>query len=174
MPGENVVVEFVPKERPVDKLLVALIVLGGVCYAQDPFAPKGKLLPIVFDDPRNVEYVKNGCEMAASEISRGNPKAKPCPIASTPKDTVMDFEEELEGAFASESGCHGLSLIHATPAAAHWSWALDLDGHSQTQAGQNWSLSDPANHVLTGHITTPQRVVQQLCKIVKGSKPEKQ
>jgi hypothetical protein len=86
----------------------------------------------------------------------------------------MDFEEELEGTFASESACHGLSLIHAAPAAAHWSLALDLDGHNQTQAGQTWSLSDPANHVQTGHIATPQRVVQQLCKIVKGSKPEKQ
>jgi hypothetical protein len=166
----------VPKERPLDKLLLVLLVLGGVCYAQDPFVPKGKSIPIVFDDSRNVDYVRNGCEMAASEIARGNPKAKPCPIASTPKDIVLDFEEELEGAFASESSCRGLSLIHAAPATPHWSLTLDLDGHNQTQEGQTWNLADPGSHVLMGRIATPQRLVQQICKIAKGAggKTEKQ
>jgi hypothetical protein len=56
----------------------------------------------------------------------------------------------------------------ARVAADHWALMLDLDGHSDTQTGRGWSLVDPENRVLNGRITTPQHVVQQLCKIAKG------
>jgi hypothetical protein len=50
----------------------------------------------------------------------------------------------------------------------HWALILDLDGHSDTQTGQGWTLVDSAHHVLNARITTPQRVMQQVCKVVKG------
>jgi hypothetical protein len=53
--------------------------------------------------------------MAASDANHGNAFAKPCPVASTPKEIVKEFEDELEVAFASESVCHGLSQLHLTP-----------------------------------------------------------
>ena len=174
-------------------LFVALVVFGACSFAHGQAATKGKFLPIVFDDWWNIDYVKNGCEIAASEANHGNAFAKPCPVASTLKEIVKEFEDELEVAFASESVCHGLSLLHLTPemvntavkhpmapatgtlakvATDHWALMLDLDGHSDghshTQSGQGWSLVDPANRVLNGRITTPRRVVQQLCKIAKG------
>lgn len=171
------------------KLLIVLVVLGTISFSYGQTAPKGKFLPIVLDDWWNIDYVKNGCEMAAREAKRGNPDAKPCPVDSTPADIVKEFENELEVAFASESACHGLSLLHFTPemanaavknpnapptgtmaktAGENWSLMLDLDGHSHTQVGQGWTLVGPAHHALNGRITTPQRVVQQVCKIARG------
>jgi hypothetical protein len=95
----------------------------------------------------------------------------------------------LEVAFASESACHGLSLVHFTPEMANaavknpnapatgamakmaspsWSLMFDLDGRSHTQTGRGWTLVDSEQHAFNGRITTPQRAIQQVCKIVKG------
>jgi len=147
----------------------ALLIAGAFAFAYGQTPPKNKPLPIIFDDWWNVDYVRNGCELAARN-------SNPCPIDRTPKDIVKEFENELEVAFASESACHGLSLIHFTPEMAslavknpnapatgamaktagdNWSFMLDLDGHSHTQAGRGWTLVDPAHHVLNGHIATP-------------------
>jgi len=172
------------------KLSAVLVLLGAISFAYGQATPKDKFLPIVFDDWWNVDYVKNGCEMAAREAKRGKGYAKPCPVDSTPADIVNDFEDELEVLFASESACHGLSLLHFTPEMAnaavknpsapatgtmakmagdsYWSLMLDLDGHSHTQAGRGWTLVGPEHHALNGRITTPQRLVQQVCKIAKG------
>ena len=164
------------------RLAIALVIFGAFALGQEKVAPKERFLPIVFDDWWNVDYVKNGCQMAASE-------AKPCPVDSTAADVVKEFEDELEVAFASESACHGLTLVHFTPEMAaaavknpnvlatgtaakmagdNWSFMLDLDGHSHTQRGQGWTLVHSALHPLNGRITTPQRVMQQVCKVVKG------
>ena len=164
------------------RLAIALVIFGAFAFGQEKVALKEKFLPIVFDDWWNVDFVKNGCQMAAS-------LAKPCPVGSTPADVVKEFEDELEVAFASESACHGLTLVHFTPEMAaaavknpnapatgaaaktagdHWAFMLDLDGHSHTQRGQGWTLVDSALHPLNGRITTPQRVMQQVCKVVKG------
>jgi hypothetical protein len=137
----------------------------------------------VFDDWWNVDYVKNGCE-----LSLQNSHAKPC-RASTPEGIVAEFENEVDVAFASEAVCHGLELVHLTPemiktavknpaapatgtmakaATAQWTLMLDLDGHSYKQAGSGWNLANPSNHIFSGRITTPKRLVQQVCKIVKG------
>ncbi len=115
--------------------------------------------------------------------------AKRCPSDLTPEQFVRNFENELEVAFATESDCHGLSLVHFTPQMAQaavkdpnapatgkmaviakpqWQLMFDLDGTSESQVGNNWALSDPQTHVVTGHLTTSQRTVQQICKIVKG------
>lgn len=159
-----------------------LLMISANPFAYGQTAPKSKVLPIVFDDWWNVDYVKNGCDLAARN-------SNPCPTDRTPTDIVKDFENELEVAFASESVCHGLSLVHFTPEMANmaaknpnapatgamakmaednWSFMLDLDGHSHTQVGRGWTLVDSAHHALNGHITTPQRVMQQVCKIVRG------
>jgi hypothetical protein len=164
------------------KLVIAMVAFGAFAFGQGKAAPKDKFLPIVFDDWWNVDYVKNGCELAASN---GNP----CPMESTPADVVKEFENELVLAFASESACHGLSLTHFTPEMANaavknpnapatgaaatmagdsWSFMLDLDGHSRTQQGGSWTLVDKAQHVLNGHISTPLHTMQQVCKVVKG------
>ena len=161
--------------------LFALVLLAVVALWHAEH--KNKYLPIIFDDWWNVDYVKNGCELAATY-------AEPCPVTNgAPEDIVREFENELVVAFASEDACHELALLHFTPAMAkeavkhpaatatgamakqaapHWSLLLDLDGHSQSQAGQGWSIVDPEHHVLTGKITTPQHLVQQICKIAKG------
>ena len=143
---------------------------------------KGKYLPIVFDDWWNVDYVKNGCELSSRN-------GMPCPSDRTPKDTVTEFENELEVIFASESSCHGLALIHFTPQMAQdavknpnapatgaaaktagpsWSLMLDLDGRSQTQEGQGWTLVDSKGHAFNGRITTKEHLIQETCKIVRG------
>ena len=63
----------------------------------------------------------------------------------------------------------------ATMAGPSWSLMLDLHGHSRTQAGRGWTLVDHERHAFNGRITTRQRLVQQVCKIVKdvGGKTEK-
>jgi hypothetical protein len=169
---------------------IALMVFGSLLLVQAQTAPKPKYLPIVFDDWWNVDYVKNGCQMQASEAKRGNPYARPCPADSPPADIVKEFEDELEVAFASESVCHGLSLLHFTPEMAQaaaketpnapargvmakmagpdWSLMLDLSGSTRTQKGQGWTLVGPQHEAFNGRITTPQRLVQQICKIAKG------
>lgn len=160
----------------------AMLMIVAIAFARGQGAPRSKPLPIVFDDWWNVDYVKNGCELAARN-------ANPCPADRMPKDVVREFESELEVAFASEGACHGLSMVHFTPEMANlaaknpnapatgamakmagdnWSLMLDLDGHSQTQVGRGWTLVDSARHALNGRITTPQRVIQQVCKIVGG------
>jgi hypothetical protein len=58
--------------------------------------------------------------------------------------------------------------VMAKMANPNWSLILDLDGHSRTQEGQGWTIVDPSNHALSGTITTPQNVMQRVCKIVKG------
>jgi hypothetical protein len=154
------------------QLALWLVVLFSISmFAQTAAAPK--TIPIVFDDWWNVDYVKNGCELYAKS-------AKPCTRPA--EETVRDFENEVDTAFATESACHGLLLLHFTPemaqaaaknpaapatgkmlmaAEAHWSLILDLDGHSSTQAGQGWTLVNSSNNALTGKITTPKRLVQQ-------------
>lgn len=155
-------------------VLISLTLVG--CNNPQPVKP----VPIVFDDWWNVDYVKNGCELHAH---LGNPCTRPA------EETVRDFENEVDVAFATEGDCHGLVLLHFTPemaqaavknpaapatgkmltaTEAHWSLMLDLDGQSHTQAGQGWSLVGSSNNVLNGTITTPKNLVQQVCKVVKG------
>jgi hypothetical protein len=163
-------------------LLCVPFIIGTFSLAHGQTAPKTKFLPIVFDDWWNVDYVKNGCEL-------GSQNGRPCPSDRTPKDVVREFENELEVVFASETACHGLSLVHFTPEMAQaavknpnapatgtmakmagpsWSLILDLSGHSRSQTGQGWTLVDSKQHAFNGRITTPERVIQRVCKIVKG------
>jgi len=138
-------------------------------------------LSIVVDDWWNIDYVKSSCQMYAQA-------AAPC--TRTPEETVRQFENELEGAFATESACHGVTFLHFTPemvqaavknpaapatgvaletANAHWQLMLDLDGHSKNQVGQEWTISNLATKMeLNGHITTSARLALQVCKIAKG------
>jgi hypothetical protein len=171
------------------RLLVALVFIGGFSFAQGQGPPKDKFLPIVFDDWWNVDYVKQGCKLSAESVKQGYPGAKPCVTDTTPAEMVKEFEDELIVAFASESTCHGLSLIHfttemaeagvknpngpASEAAAktmgpNWSLMLDLSGSTHIQTGRGWTLVDSERHVLNGHIMSPQHTVQQICKVVKG------
>jgi len=96
-------------------VLLAVLVAEFPSAAVGQAAGTGKFLPIVFDDWWNVDYVKNGCQMAASEAQKGNPNAKACPATITPRDVVNEFEDQLQLAFATESACHGLQLLHLTP-----------------------------------------------------------
>jgi hypothetical protein len=93
-------------------LICALSIIGVLSCAHGQTASKTKFLPIVFDDWWNVDYVKNGCELAARNST-------PCPSDRNPKDVVREFENELEVAFATESVCNGLSLVHFSPEMAH-------------------------------------------------------
>ena len=95
------------------KLLLALVVSGAFVCADSQAAPKGKYLPIVFDDWWNVDYVKNGCILA--EQNGGH-----CVADSTPAELVKEFEDELIVAFASEDACHDLTLLHFTPESGAW------------------------------------------------------
>jgi hypothetical protein len=143
----------------------------------------------VFDDWWNVDYVKDGCKLSAEWVKQGYPGAKLCVTDSTPAEIVKEFEDELIVTFASEGTCHGLSLLHFTPEMAeaavknpnapateaaaktmgpNWSLMLDLTGSSHIQTGRGWTLVDSERHVLNGRITSPQRTVQQICKVVKG------
>ena len=102
---------------------------------------------------------------------------------------MREFENELEVAFATESACHGVALLHFTPemvqaavkspaapatgaaletVTADWQLMLDLDGHSENQAGRGWTLANQSKKALNGRITTPTRLAQQICKIAKG------
>lgn len=163
-------------------VLTFLVFIATFSVACGQTASKEKSLPIVFDDWWNVDYVKNGCELASQNRI-------PCPSDRTPKDVVREFENDLEVVFASEAACHGLSLVHFTPEMAQdavknpnapakgaaakmagpsWSLIFDLDGHSSTQEGQGWTLIDREQHAFNGRITNQQHLVQDICKIVKG------
>ena len=124
---------------------ITLSILSLLCFVSSVFGqskptakepPKTKLLPIVFDEWWNVDYVKNGCEMASQN-------GRPCPLARTPADVVREFEDELEVVFASENECHGLSLVHFTPAMAQAAVKnpnAPATGSMATMAGPSWSL----------------------------------
>jgi len=157
----------------------AFAMLAGCAIAQSTTSKPP--VSIVFDDWWNVDYVKNGCQLAVQQ------HMKPCP--QEPEEIVRDFENEMDVAFSSETVCHGLQLVHFTPemanyaaknpaesakgkmltaATAKWSLMLDLSGYSRTQAGRGWSLADPSNKVLSGKITTPSDLARKVCKVVKG------
>jgi hypothetical protein len=163
-----------------------LLTIGAITAAQGQNAQKSEPLPIVFDDWWNVDFVQGRCEFAARNA------ANPCPPYRTPRQVVKEFENEVEVAFASEPACHGLSLFHFTPEMAtmavknprvpatdanggrmarpHWSLMFDLDGHTSTQVGREWTLVDSPSpfHSYTGHITTPEGMMRQICRIVWG------
>jgi hypothetical protein len=90
-------------------LLIILLAAGcrDTAYKTDSEGQtvlKPKFPPIVFDDWWNVDYVKNGCELAARNST-------PCPSDRTPREVVREFENELDVVFASESACHGLLIL---------------------------------------------------------------
>src|SRR5260370_30200449 len=117
-------------------ICAGLLVVGVLALTYRQPAPKANPLLIVFDDWWNVDYVKNGCELAARN-------SNPCPIDRTPKDIVKEFENELEVAFASESACHGLSLVHCTPEMASLAVKnpnAPATGAMAQTAGDNWTL----------------------------------
>jgi hypothetical protein len=90
---------------------------------------------IVFDDWWNIDYVKNGCELAVQN------HFKPC--ATTPEEAVREFENQVDVAFASESVCHGLELVHFTPGMAQGAAknpAAPAKGIMLTAATAQWSL----------------------------------
>jgi len=45
---------------------------------------------------------------------------------------------------------------------------FELDGRSRTQIGQGLSLVGPEQQTLNGQISGTQRLIQQMCRIVKG------
>ena len=136
---------------------------------------------IVLDQWWNIDYVKNGCELAARN-------ATPC--SRSPEETVREFEAELKVAFASELACHGVTLLQFTPEMAQaavrnpsapaseaaaatlnakWQLMLDLDGHGHTQASAGWTMSNLSTMAtLNGRITTPTHLAKQICKIARG------
>lgn len=142
---------------------------------------------IVLDDWWNVDYIKNGCKMYAQQ---GDP-ASLCPAGNLEaKQIVSQFDNDLKVAFASESSCHGLSLLTfsedmakaavkypSAPAkgtekvmaeAEHWSLMFDFDGRHENQNGSGWSLVDPSRHVFKGQIRSTKTLAQDICKIVNG------
>jgi hypothetical protein len=157
----------------------AFAMLAGCAIAQSTTSKPP--ISIMFDDWWNVDYVENGCQLAVQQ------HMKPC--AQKAEETVGEFENEVDVAFSSDSGCHGLELVHFSPemakyaaknpaepakgkmlsaATAKWSLILDLSGYSRTQAGRGWTLVDPSNKVLSGKITTPSDLARKVCRIVKG------
>ncbi len=140
-----------------------------------------KSLSIVLDQWWNIDYVKSVCELASRNST---------PCSRSPEETVRKFEADLKVAFASERACHGVTLLaftpemaqaavkspsaHASEAAAatldaKWQLMLDLDGHSHTQAGSGWTMSNlSTSATLNGRITTPEHLAQKICKIAKG------
>lgn len=165
-------------------LLFVLLIVEGTSFVFGKTAQK-----IVLDNWWTIDYVKNGCQLQEQEFKRGNPYAKLCPKDRSAEEVVREFEDELGIAFASENACHDVELIRFTPnmakaavknprapatgtmaetAAAQWSLMFDLDGRSHTQVGQGWSLVGPEQQAFNGRISNTQRLVQQVCKIVKG------
>jgi hypothetical protein len=135
--------------------LAILFFLLPVGCTRAPNTDISKPLPIVLDDSWNVDYAKNSCE------------ENPC--INVPKETVLEFENELEVAFTSESACHGLVLTHIFPQAESLLLMLDLDGHRHEHVGEGWGIVNLSKHInLRGSITTPEQLMQQVCKIAKG------
>ena len=170
-------------------VLFALILLSvitlGCSETKSKSEPKRDPV-IVLDDWWNVDYIKNGCQMLAQQ---GDPTLL-CPANLSAQQIVSQFDNDLKVAFASESTCHGLSLLSfsddmaraavknpSAPAtgkakvmaeAQHWSLMFDFDGRHENQNGSGWSLVDPSQHVFNGQIRSTQALAQDLCKIVKG------
>ena len=166
--------------RKVAPRVAALLILSIASLLQAQTKTLDKPNLVVVDDWWNIDYVKSSCLAYAQE-------SHPCTRA--PEETVTDFESRLEVAFATERECHGLALSHFTPEmvqvavknptapatgamleqdGARWQLMLDLDGHSQTQAGQTWTLSNLSTKKdLNGRITTPAALSRDICKIAK-------
>lgn len=170
-------------------VLFALILLSvitlGCSETKSKSEPKRDPV-IVLDDWWNVDYIKNGCQMLAQQ---GDPTLL-CPANLSAQQIVSQFDNDLKVAFASESTCHGLSLLSfsddmaraavknpSPPAtgkakvmaeAQHWSLMFDFDGRHENQNGSSWSLVDPSQHAFNGQIRSTQGLAQDVCKIVKG------
>ena len=168
-------------------LILAVIATALACTERKSNSEEPKRDPvIVLDDWWNTDYIKNGCEMFAQQ---GDP-ASLCPANLTPKQIVSQFDNDLKVAFASESSCHGLSLLTlsedmvlaavknpSAPAtgkekvmaeADDWILMFDFHGRHESQSGSGWSLVGPSGHVFNGQIRSTQSLAQDVCKIVKG------
>ena len=168
-------------------LILAVIAITLGCSETKSKSEESKRDPIiVLDDWWNVDYIKNGCQMLAQQ---GDPTLL-CPANLSAQQIVSQFDNNLKVAFASESSCHGLSLLTfsedmakaavknpSAPAtgkekvmaeAAHWSLMFDFDGRHENQNGSGWSLVDPSRHTFNGQIRSTQSLAQDVCKIVKG------
>lgn len=168
------------------RMLMCLAVLGAVLSpAQAQTAAKAKPKPIteiVFDDEWNVDFVKRGCEYSEALAKDGNPNAKPCILPHKPSEIVFFFEDKIETAFVAEPVCHGLTLLHSgsqvktssrSPSERHWSLSLWLTARDENHAGDSWTIANPPlpaseHQFRVGTISTPQRLVQDVCRIVKG------
>jgi len=125
--------------------------------------------PIVFDDWWNFDFMSNSCDTWQKV-------GQPC--FDSGKELVVAFENEVETAFSTESNCHGLVLVHGnaykspseTPQGEHFQLILDLNGHrDQEKVYEVWGLVNLKRKInLQAEITTPQRLVQQVCEVVKG------
>ncbi len=148
---------------------VLTLLLAGIAYFL--FDHYQKTITVILPDDDNIEYVKRGC-------TEDNSYGTPCPKDRTPEEVVDDFSDQLNVAFATETGCHGLQLVHftfnpedgrrvAVAVSAKWQLRLYLNSRSHTQTGEKWSLYGP-KQVYNGSISNVQNLALQVCKIVRG------
>jgi hypothetical protein len=96
------------------------------------------------------------------------------------------FAHEFEVGFASESACHGLHLLDDLPTDGvthYWALYLDLDPRKTKPTARQfswsyWTLQESyrtlqdskkkPTSLYMSEISSPERAMQQICKIVRG------
>lgn len=130
------VVESAGKMRSRDGVLksivqhASLLILFFHVLAFAQTAPARKPLSIVVDDWWNIDYVRSSCQLYA-QLSN--------PCTRGPQEIVREFESEFEVAFATESSCHGVALLHFTPEMAQ----AAVKNPTALATGGLWKLQPP-------------------------------
>jgi hypothetical protein len=120
---------------------------------------------IVIDDWYNVDFVKDRCSIPAFAVYFPN-----CADAD-PTFQVRGFEDRLRTAFASESKCHGITVVTYggprkahTPARGRDDWSLMID-FAPGQQSQSWTLVGENPNYMTSDGTADQ-IATRVCTAV--------
>jgi len=149
-------------------ILMVLIMACGNASRRHPV--------IVLNDWHNLDYAESACK---SRAGLGYD-----PWCIDPKMSALDYESQLEGIFAAEPACRGVSLVHwegprnskegeialARKSPSDWNLMLDMDSDPRDRP-VSWSLinlgKDTPKIFASMEARTPSELVLDACHIAR-------
>jgi hypothetical protein len=142
-------------------VFIAFILFTSGCRKRQPV--------IVLDDWWNFDFARNACQYHQDN-----------PWCFQPTARVLEYENRLEGAFAAETACHGLRLLHfagprgsseaanimARPAGTDWQLMVDLGPDDKGPVG--WGIGKVGGaSVISLKAQTPRQLAGDACRIIR-------
>ena len=145
--------------RACNIILLAALVLSFGCSHKKPV--------VTIDDWWNVDYVKNWCELGATN-------GRPC--VGDPVSEVQDFELALRTFFSADPACHEVLLTSfGGPVAAPSKTASDANSSADWQlmfnfqpgeSSQDWTMVHRADNNIAKGQGSPKEIAHSICAIV--------